>query len=359
MKICAVSDYHYNNKRENIILSDIYQINDINPDVFIYGGDLAQRANMDMRKCLKVLNKIKAKHKLFVCGNHDIYTGKDNINRDGSDILIERLLNLEGSNNSSLLQYQKHLGDLVRSCGFHYLDSGPKIINGVGFVGNMGWYDFSMKPETIKDGVFFKQNDLQKRFSWQEFTKTQLDKKYAIMVEVNLSKTEIAQRKIKLFSDKHNLHFIGNINLRNIVLETSGDFGKEYFSSLVTHTPLTYSDRTNVFLGMSDENFLRTRINKIRSSLDLVHKQCDLIIFASHMLPFKEGVIINEDDVGMCFRAVYNGSTAIGELLLEYEKVRYALHGHYINTEGEYSVGSVTCINIHHHEGKKPVVIDI
>ena len=40
------------------------------------------------------------------------------------------------------------MGVAARSAGFHFLDDGPAVVNGVGFVGNVGWFDYGFrKPE--------------------------------------------------------------------------------------------------------------------------------------------------------------------------------------------------------------------
>jgi len=357
MKICAVSDYHYNSNRKQEILLHAKLISDMRPDVFIYGGDLAQRANLDLEKCLRILGRVKAKQKLFVAGNHDIYTGRDNFVRHGKEILAERLKNIRKESNLSLLRYRNVLKLMVQKHGFHYLDGGPKIIGDVGFVGSMGWYDYSMKPGTVRDDVHFLQEGVSGKLKWHQLDRKHFSRKYLVLVEEDLPQAEIQQRISKLFSDKKSLKLISEDQFANMA--SSGTTSTDYYRLLVARHLLKYSDNTNVFLGMTDDEFLSERLSKIQAGIDLVNHRCRVIVFASHMLQFKEGMIENPDDVKMCFRAVYNGSRAIGGLLLRYKKIKFALHGHNINTQREYRIGNIKCLNMHYRNNSNPVMIEI
>ncbi len=342
IKISAVSDIHYSQGNRKELTQLVAKINRQKPDVFIFGGDVSQRTDKDFIAGIKLLGKIKAKEKLFVCGNHDLF----HASRPNSyDALLARFDNYLNKSNHSLLFYKKELGRIVRKYGFHYLDGSPKIIGKYGFVGNMGWYDYSMKPKIIADGSHFCIDGVDREYSWQELGEYEFAKKSILIVDKNLSQEDQQKKLETMFSDANSLHVLAGIGIK----------GKDIDCS-VSKRIMQYSDGQSVFLGMSDKEFLETRLTKIRNQLDWIKDRCETIIFTSHMLPFKEIVIGCPEDSEMSFRAVYNGSVKIGKLLQEYG-LEYALHGHSINTIPFYGIGDITCVNIHYKPNKSPTIL--
>jgi len=130
MNIHAVSDLHLGKQkwqgRGKKDLNSLMSIEDI--DILYCGGDVGQTF-LDFQEAVLLLSKIKAKHKLWVCGNHDLYMAK-----------------------CSLLSYEQEIQDLIEEAGFKLLDLSPVVINRTAFVGNIGWYDGSLwKPSQRVD----------------------------------------------------------------------------------------------------------------------------------------------------------------------------------------------------------------
>lgn len=82
-----------------------------------------------LAECLRLFDPFKG-DKLFVAGNHDLCT--------------------HGAN--SLELYEKVVPQIIRQCGFHYLDQKLFIKGKVGFIGSNDWYDHSSKDPS---GVFW------------------------------------------------------------------------------------------------------------------------------------------------------------------------------------------------------------
>lgn len=91
-------------------------------DVFALCGDVADADTDCFKACLDLFASFRGL-KLLVPGNHDLWTA-------GSD---------------SAGKYRKVLPALAADCGFHMLDVGPQIFGRVGFIGNIGWYDYSFR----------------------------------------------------------------------------------------------------------------------------------------------------------------------------------------------------------------------
>ncbi|MFN3200484.1 MAG: metallophosphoesterase [Bradymonadia bacterium] len=97
------------------------------PDVLLLGGDLAE-PSPDHRfqdEVLNLLAEIPVKEKLWVVGNND-------------------LEDLEGP----ISGYAAEAQLLAAPFGIHVLDHAPAIVDGVAFLGNLGWFDGSLWGKT-------------------------------------------------------------------------------------------------------------------------------------------------------------------------------------------------------------------
>ena len=126
MKVVVTADIHYGvGNNQEIIKAFAGKLCATKADVLILVGDTFAIEQKLLVECLRLFDKFKGP-KLFVAGNHDLWTTKGN----------------------SLEIYDKILPKLTRSCGFHNLDQSPYIYKGIGFVGNIGWYDYSFKDKS-------------------------------------------------------------------------------------------------------------------------------------------------------------------------------------------------------------------
>jgi len=126
MKIVVTADIHYgvgNNQR--LVQKLAKKIIKTKADVLLLIGDIFAFNQQLLVECLKLFAPFGG-DKLFVAGNHDLWTR-------GAD---------------SLKIYEKVLPRITKQCGFHYLDQKPFIKEKVGFVGNIGWYDYSFKDKS-------------------------------------------------------------------------------------------------------------------------------------------------------------------------------------------------------------------
>jgi len=126
MKIIITADLHYGvGNNQKIVRNFAKKILRTKADVLLIVGDTFVFKQEFLIKCLQLFDNFGG-DKLFVAGNHDLWT--------------------HGVN--SLELYEKVLPRITRQCGFHYLDQKPFIKGKVGFVGNIGWYDYSFKDKS-------------------------------------------------------------------------------------------------------------------------------------------------------------------------------------------------------------------
>lgn len=126
MRIIAFSDQHYDNRRNierNIAISK--SICEIGGDVLLFGGDMGETPEQIMLG-FAALERFPGR-KLWYLGNND----------------------LEALTKSQLGSHHEELAKLGERYGFHLLDKSPILVDIVGFVGSVGWYDGSLfnKPD--------------------------------------------------------------------------------------------------------------------------------------------------------------------------------------------------------------------
>jgi putative phosphoesterase len=129
MKLAYISDLHIDagplGHAASVALPQLVQ--DVHPDVFVIGGDVASKL-FTVKRFFKSFHFL-ACPKLFVPGNHDIWVSAT-------------------EEHSSRDKYRRLLPDVCGETGFHFLPHNPISLNGIGFAGSLGWYDYSFRnPE--------------------------------------------------------------------------------------------------------------------------------------------------------------------------------------------------------------------
>lgn len=96
-------------------------------DVLLLAGDLGVN-DETITECLALFRDFPGA-KLAIPGNHDVWVQPD-----------------AGINSH---ERRARLPKLFRTAGFHPLEDGPITIDGVGFAGCMGWYDYSFRDASL------------------------------------------------------------------------------------------------------------------------------------------------------------------------------------------------------------------
>ncbi|MGB9856825.1 MAG: metallophosphoesterase [Dictyoglomaceae bacterium] len=153
MKIVALSDLHldYIKMRNGLSEESIVdllekmknKILSFNPDVFIFAGDISRKVK-DIEIFLNVFKNLSF-YKIFVPGNHDIWI------ENGED---------------SFEKYRNILRKVSENYNFYYLPAFPLIIKNIGFVGSLGWYDYSLGGEEFS--FYEYEKGKYKNLKWRE-----------------------------------------------------------------------------------------------------------------------------------------------------------------------------------------------
>ncbi len=274
MKLAVTADLHFNVPRSTEpAAAVIAQIRRVRPDVVLLVGDTAADDLAVLSECLHLFDGCAA-HKLFVAGNHELWTADED----------------------TLRRYERDLPRAAAEAGFHYLDGGPTVIDGVGFVGSVGWYDYSFRTPGL---------DLPTRFY----------------------EAKVAPGAARVLPEHQ--HLIG-----------SAEDIPEELMSLGTR----WMDGVRVHLPYSDEEFTERLAQKLETHLCEIEGRAETIVAGIHHLPFRE-LVEYRNEPRWDFAAAFMGSERLGEVLRRHKKVHFLFCGH-SHLAARTQVGHVRCVNI-------------
>lgn len=120
MRLLATADLHFNHPRSRPLATDVIgQMNRAGGDVLLVIGDTAAADGDDLEQCLSQFTN--AGPKLFLCGNHELWTRRGDSGALFDDELPRR----------------------VAALGWTWLEGAPFVAGDVAIVGTVGWYDYT------------------------------------------------------------------------------------------------------------------------------------------------------------------------------------------------------------------------
>lgn len=276
MKILVTADLHYDIKRSREPVEQLARrVCAEGGDVLVLVGDTAG-ADMDVfRQCLRLFADFPGR-KLLVPGNHCLWCE-------------------EGQ--SSIERYEKLIPQAGAAEGFTVLDFQPVVLGGVGFVGSIGWYDYSLRDDSLGIPLPF----------YREKISPGAAKYYGSHAELLAAHAhEITERQLSIGT--------------------------------------RWMDGWRVNLGMTDEEFLRDVSARLAGQLHTLAGQVERIVAFVHHLPFAELVPPDRPD-RFAFAAAYLGAERLGEVLADCEKVTdvYCGHSHWSNS---MQAGKINVVNV-------------
>jgi predicted phosphohydrolase len=257
MRLIVTADLHYNIVRSMAPTRRLAaEVCKEAADALIIVGDTCGKDVSILGECLRLFDGFRGR-RMLVAGNHDLWT-------DGAD---------------SLVRYERELLEVCRECGVHYLDDGPLVLEGVGFVGSVGWYDYTYR--SAKLGV-----------------------------------------PLRFYQAKMGPGAAANLpDFWHLVMDHE-DVSREALG-IATQ----WMDGQFVHLPFSDLDFTRILVEKLERHLGEVSERCDQIVAAIHHIPFAE-ILDPKKSPMWQFGNAFMGSELFGDLLLEWPKVRHVFCGH-------------------------------
>lgn len=261
MRILVTGDLHYDSPRSRAAAADMARrICRAGGDALVLVGDTASADYQPLRECLRLMAGFPGL-RLLVPGNHCLWC-------------------LEGED--SLTRYERTLPAVAAEEGFVLLDHQPVVLEGVGLVGSVGWYDYS-----------YRQEDLG--------------------IPVDFYRAKLAPGAARLSPEHRGL------------LEAHA----ERLGPRQLDISTRWMDGQHVRLGMSDDEFLDYLLLRLGAQLEAMDADASVrrVLAFLHHLPCRQLVPYGRPPP-IAFAAAYMGSDRIGQTLAACRKLTHAYCGH-------------------------------
>jgi 3',5'-cyclic AMP phosphodiesterase CpdA len=131
MRIALVSDVHVDYAGNRLACQALARnLAERRPDVLVLAGD-AGSTPPSIQEGLEIFAEV-APIRMFVPGNHDLWV---RLAPHHPDTGID-----------SWDAYDRTLAALATEAGYRYLPAGVVVLDGIGFAGDTGWFDFTFRP---------------------------------------------------------------------------------------------------------------------------------------------------------------------------------------------------------------------
>ncbi len=276
VKILVTADLHYDIPRSRApterLASEVCRTA---ADALVLLGDTAGADTGVLSDCLGLFDAFEGA-KFLVPGNHCLWR------RDGE---------------SSIDRYERILPQVAGEAGFEILDHKPIVTGGLGMVGSIGWYDYSLRQDSLDIPLAFYRAKISPGAAANR-------PGYARLLEEH--RGELTQEQLKLTA--------------------------------------LWKDGMHVEIGMSDEQFTRRLADKLARQLDDVSRRAERIAVFMHHLPFAQ-MVPQDRPAHFAFAAAFMGAEAFGRVLLNCPAVRYVYCGH-SHWKARIKIGRIEAVNV-------------
>ncbi len=276
MRILITADLHYDIPRSRAATERLARdVLDHPADALALVGDTAGADLATLGECLALFAGFPGL-KLLVPGNHCLWTtpgGRD-----------------------SLARYHHDIPAVCAEHGFEVLDHAPKVLGNVGLVGSIGWYDYSLRDESLEVPL--------------DFYRAKVSPGAAIYYGMD---------------DLVAAH-------RHVLTERHRKLG------------VRWRDGEKISLPFDDVEFTRRLSDRLAGQLAELSPQCEQIVALLHHLPFADLLPKGRPD-RFAFAGAYLGSDRLGETLLDCPKVTHVYCGH-SHWPARARVGHIHAVNV-------------
>lgn len=303
MKIFAAADLHVSEESRPHLEQMGQRARETDADVLVIAGDLISGPVSQHTEILKVFSGFQGP-KLFVAGNHDLWQG--NAHRD------------------TWSRYERELSQAVTEAGFHYLDEAPFVHEHWGFVGCIGWYDYSLRQEAVPDpdlrfspatvsgpSSAFRLNPERHDLIWEELTPEDYATKAMQCVEENIAQG------------------------------------------------LVWNDGFYVDWGRSDEEMVDYFCGKLQHQAEDVADKCDHLVAITHFIPFTEVLPPATTMVRIAYAKAFGGSERLGQTIRRMPNIRAAIFGHWHHQQTWDLDGMLAADCSVNHSQDPPLMIEL
>jgi predicted phosphohydrolase len=274
VRLIVTADLHYEfaeyRPRVDALAAEICRVGG---DVLAIAGDTFAHDLSLFDRCLRLFDGFRGE-KLLIAGNHDLWT------RTGDSFAL----------------YDRLIPEAARACGFHDLDAGPRVIGDVGFVGTIGWYDYSFRDEALGIPLRFYEHKVAPGYA------------------------------------RHDWQFAR-------LLATTDDIPPAGF-----HAASRWMDGEMIRWDTDDRRFNQLTLDRLEVQLAEVEGGVRTIVAVTHHIPFAE-MLKRKSDPTWAFGNAFMGSVGLGETLRRHGKVSHVVFGH-SHLHDARQLGSIHAANV-------------
>jgi len=278
MRLLVTADLHYDAARSRAPARALAEeIRQAGGDALVLVGDSASAEHGPLRECLAMFEDFPGR-KLFVPGNHCLWClpGEDSMQR-----------------------YEHIVPAIAAEAGFTVLDHDPTVMEAVGLVGSIGWYDYSYRHEELQ-------------------------------IPLEFYRAKVAPGAAERLPEH-----------RHLVEAFRGELA-DWHMNITSR----WNDGTRVRMDMTDEEFLEMVVDKLRRQLAAFQadpKVARIVAFVHHV-PFRQ-LVPTDRPPQLAFAAAFMGSDRIGRVLGDCPKVTHVFCGH-SHWPGSVKIGPIQVVNV-------------
>jgi len=272
MQLIAAADLHLSPTSFSRLEHMAAQAAGSDADALVIAGDLTTGAITQHGEILQALSSFPGL-KLFVPGNHDLWQ--------------------KGRERDTWQRYETDLPQVATAAGFHYLDQAPVAHGQYGFVGCLGWYDYSLRQVKPPDA------------------------------DLRLSPATVTRPGTALHLDPHRR----NLAWSELLPEDYATKAMQCLDDNVAQG-LVWNDRFYVDWGKTDEEMVEYFCDKLTRQAETIAPEVDHLVAVTHFVPFAE-VLPNAKTVTAAYARAFAGSSRLGETIRALPKISAAIFGHW------------------------------
>jgi len=244
-------------------------------DTLVIARDCAAGGSEEMGQALSLFRRFEGP-RLLVPGNHDLW--------------------IEHPPLDTWKRYRETLPAIAAAHGFHYLDQAPFVLDGVGFIGCVGWYDYR-----------FRQREPPVEGIWA----TPVYLAHGMGAALSLSPVPgVGEKSWAMLSGD-------DYAAKAIIWQTDG----------CPHVAV-WNDGIHVDWGQSDPAMAKHFARHLRAQAREVADTVSQVVAVTDCVPFAEMAGGPFEEVAMAFGRAYMGSPLLGEALREIADLRLVICGH-------------------------------
>lgn len=289
MRILAIADLHYDDDTCERAKALAAAVCEAQAEVLIIAGDCTADGADRLGEVLALFDRFDGE-RLMVPGNHDLW---------------EHQLPF-----GTWSLYEETIPAVANDCGFHCLDSGPKLIGRTAFVGSMGWYDYEMRQIAPP-----------------------LEQMSVAPIEVSRAENGKASFRAVAGAEEKRWQALeaADYAANGLIWQSGGR------PQVAVWNDALHLDWQHEAAHMTE--FFSDRIS---AHLEEVADSCERTVGVTHFVPFRELADHDFERPGRAFARAYLGSASLGQALLQARNLELVIYGHRHLQEVREVAGVVT-----------------